>query len=416
VTPEKKHISPNSSFTTLKDSELPSREGYHFVKWSLSPTDTTTTYEAGETVTMPDNNLTFYAVWEKDGYGISATVINDNPDEKDTVTEYFSLEGQVKETEETYVPFSRTVQMGTNSYAGKQMSVEYTAKNSDDSAYNVKYKENFCFRVVMEEYVDTKDMMVYANGAVLLPTKKETRDGKVYYYYKITNAMEAQVINVTGLQYQTYGVELHTDGGALTGAESVDKYTYGKAVTLPTPEKTGYHFIGWYSDEGFTTAKVTQIEADESGDKEFYAKWEANTYSIKFDGTVYDSEGNATADGGVTAERKSTYTQENVVYNRQTDLAANPFYYHTNVADYLAESGKTPSDYQDDKAGEQVIFLGWSTIKGADAPMYLPGMRIFNLCTGEAGDDTITLYAVYKTNNYKLTYHANGGKIERTVS
>ena len=418
ITPEKQFVSSGTKFQTLSGDSLPTREGYHFVTWSLSPTDAATTYDAGADVIMPDNNLVLYAVWEKEGYGVSSTAFNDNPDEQSNVMEYYSLElEEKKDDQKIYVPFARNVVPGEGTYAGKEMSIDYTAKTSSGSDYKVKYKEDFTFRIKIPKYVNASSMMVYANGAVLLAKKKETVNGNTLYYYTITNAMQAQDITVTGLTYQTYKLEFHANEGTIEDKDQLTGYTYGTKTVLPIPERTGYRFRGWYTDSDFTGTAVSEIAADDTGDMTFYACWEANRYKIVFDGTVYEDSETATADGGVTKDRKTTYTQDNIVYDQSTPIIANEFYYHMDVQRYTADgSSLDPASYDADKAGEQVIFLGWSTIKGAEKPMFIAGSRVWNLCTGETGDDSITLYPVYKTSNYKLTYNANGGKISREVN
>ena len=61
-----------------------------------------------------------------------------------------------------------------------------------------------------------------------------------------------------------------------------DQYTYGTAVKLADPTRTGYTFGGWFADKDLKT-KVTQIGADETGEKTLYAKWTAIEYKINYD-------------------------------------------------------------------------------------------------------------------------------------
>ena len=64
-------------------------------------------------------------------------------------------------------------------------------------------------------------------------------------------------------------------------AEDFDgKYTYGEEETLPAPVRQGYTFKGWYADASFQGTPVTKIEAGETGNKTYYAKWEEAEYTI----------------------------------------------------------------------------------------------------------------------------------------
>ena len=82
----------------------------------------------------------------------------------------------------------------------------------------------------------------------------------------------------------TYTVTLNTNGGTINSG-NVTGYTYGVGATLPTADDmtyTGYTFKGWYDNEGLTGFPVTAISDTETGNKEYWAKWEANTYPVTF--------------------------------------------------------------------------------------------------------------------------------------
>ncbi len=68
---------------------------------------------------------------------------------------------------------------------------------------------------------------------------------------------------------------------AWNGANPAE-YTYGTAVELKEPTRTGYTFDGWFADEAFKT-EVKQIRADDTGEKTLYAKWTAIEYNIRYD-------------------------------------------------------------------------------------------------------------------------------------
>ena len=61
-----------------------------------------------------------------------------------------------------------------------------------------------------------------------------------------------------------------------------DTHTYGTAVTLQEPSRTGYTFEGWYQDQAFTKP-ITVIPDDTVGEVTVYAKWTAIQYTIKYD-------------------------------------------------------------------------------------------------------------------------------------
>ena len=92
--------------------------------------------------------------------------------------------------------------------------------------------------------------------------------------------------DVTALTVQwtvpTYAVTLHPNGGTINSG-NVTGYTYGVGVTLPTADdmtNTGHTFKGWYDNENLTGSPVTAIGDTETGNKEYWAKWEINQYTV----------------------------------------------------------------------------------------------------------------------------------------
>ena len=91
----------------------------------------------------------------------------------------------------------------------------------------------------------------------------------------------------------TYAVTLNTNGGTIADGKDVTGYTYGVGATLPTDAtRTGYTFKGWYDNESLTGSPVTAIGGAETGNKEYWAKWEINQYTIAYDLAGGTAEGN----------------------------------------------------------------------------------------------------------------------------
>ncbi len=83
-------------------------------------------------------------------------------------------------------------------------------------------------------------------------------------------------------------VTLHLDGGTITGVTSPITVDSGDLLdNLPDPEKTGYNFLGWYTDDEFTN------EFDETepinANLDLYAKWELGNYVAKIGTTPYQT-------------------------------------------------------------------------------------------------------------------------------
>ena len=160
--------------------------------------------------------------------------------------------------------------------------------------------------------------------------------------------------DVTALTVQwtapTYTVTLHTNDGTINNG-NVTSYTYGVGATLPTDvTRTGYTFKGWYYNENLTGSPVTAISNTETGNKEYWAKWEINQYTVTF------KPKNGEAD--------ITITQD---YGTAITAPANP-------------------------TREGYTFIGWDKAIPATMP---------------AEDMIIT--AKWKVNQYTITFDSNGG-------
>ena len=165
----------------------------------------------------------------------------------------------------------------------------------------------------------------------------------------------------------TYAVTLNTNGGTIADGKDVTGYTYGVGATLPTDvTRTGYTFKGWYDNESLTGSPVTAIGGTEMGNKEYWAKWEANTYTVTFypnGGSVNpvaattDSSGKLSSlptptrggnyrfDGWYTEQTGGIKVTLNQVYTADTTL----------YAYWIYTSGSSSSEDRDDPSGNAFI-------------------------------------------------------------
>ena len=71
--------------------------------------------------------------------------------------------------------------------------------------------------------------------------------------------------------------------GGNAGSSEVYFYTVEQTVTLPTPTRTGYTFLGW-TGEGITTPQPNvTIPKGSTGDKKYIENWELTEYNITMD-------------------------------------------------------------------------------------------------------------------------------------
>lgn len=122
-----------------------------------------------------------------------------------------------------------------------------------------------------------------------------TSSGTNYVWFKdknnkvISKAVTAQ-LNYNINYYDVGGGEfsgVHTTGYPTT-------YKYGTAVTFDTPTKTGYTFLGYFTNKNGSGTAVTGITSTQTGDVTLFAKWEATTYTISYNGNMFSTNGMTT--------------------------------------------------------------------------------------------------------------------------
>ena len=99
--------------------------------------------------------------------------------------------------------------------------------------------------------------------------KPLTEDVSVYAYYKKIEEPEPE-------PPQEYTVRFDTDGGT-----AVNDMTVSVIEESPVTTKAGYTFAGWYKDSGLTDKAAFPYEVTKA--QTLYAKWEKNTYTVRFD-------------------------------------------------------------------------------------------------------------------------------------
>ena len=212
----------------------------------------------------------------------------------------------------------------------------------------------------------------------------------------------------------TYAVTLNTNGGTIADGKDVTGYTYGVGTTLPTDvTRTGYTFKGWYDNENLTGSPVTAIGGAETGNKEYWAKWEINQYTITFDtnggseiapitqdyGTEITVPADPTRKGytfkGWDKEIPETMPAENITVKAQWEINQYTITFDTNGGSEIAP---ITQDYGTEIASPANPTRKGYTFKGWDKeiPKTMPA-------------ENITVKAQWEINQYTITFDTNGG-------
>ena len=213
----------------------------------------------------------------------------------------------------------------------------------------------------------------------------------------------------------TYAVTLNTNGGTINSG-NVTGYTYGVGATLPAADDmtyTGHTFKGWYDNENLTGSPVTAIGGAETGNKEYWAKWEINQYTITFDtnggseiapitqdyGTEITAPANPTRKGytfkGWDKEIPKTMPAENITLKAQWEINQYTITFDTNGGSEIApitQDYGTEITAPDKPTRKGYTFKGWDK----EIPETMPA-------------ENITVKAQWKINQYTIAFDTNGG-------
>ena len=291
----------------------PTLDGYQFAGWLNSVTNVVETAEAGMMPSlMPDEDLTYIAQW-------------------------------------TANACAYTVSFAANGGSGTMTDQEFTCGVADN--------------LIPNEFIGPAATITYNyHGAT---SGDETPSVTVNKPFGVWEGPDEDVDDEAEVNFSA------SNGGTITLIATWNAFP---SVTLPTPEKAGYSFNGWYTEEtGGTLKGDGGADYVPAGDITLHAQWTANTYTVHFD----SNHGEAADEMG-----DQTFT-----YGEEQALTANGYEW----------TGHT--------------FLGWATEENGDV-VYTDQQTVSNL-TAE-NDAMVNLYAVWETNNYTITFQdteADGGHV-----
>ena len=275
-------------------------------------------------------------------------------------------------------------------------------------------------------------------GQFTYPLSGDVRHELTYTTY-IGGVAQSEVYTAT-FYMKRCGIAFDANGGNV--GESNRYVTLGEAIgTLPTPMRTGYSFVGWWTDAN----GGTQITASTtvSDNVTYYAHWTVNQYTVTFDangGTVtptstmvtYDAQYGSLpiptrtqtqtgysyrfdgwytdASGGtlVTADATVAITAAQTLYAHWTESIETYSVTYAPGVDGLGTQQSDTKTYNVALPLKGAIFTrtgytqtGWATTEG--------GAKVYDLEASYTTNAAITLYPAWTPKSYTVTFDANGG-------
>ena len=156
---------------------------------------------------------------------------------------------------------------------------------------------------------------------------------------------------------------------------------WNSASVTYVPTRTGYAFAGWFEDTD-CTKEITDNKGvyTPTANKTLYAKWIANTYTVKYNGNG--------ATGGTTANSSHTYDVDKKLTKNGYTRAYTVTYNHNYTGSKNISKTATYS------------FVNWNTAANGTGTKYTDEATVKNLTAANNG--VVNLYAIWKSSS--ITY------------
>lgn len=224
-----------------------------------------------------DGNYAIYKTYSSTGYEITkSTVFSGDAVSGDGMTIYLgtSHKGEDSGVNDNcdFYTFTHTAGMLTHKVTVKgtkngTIRVEWTDVNGDsqtDEGYSERDINNLAHTCILK-ITGVPESCRYKLKSLKVNSSNFTSG--------TTFILTADATITAEFEEQNYTVNLHTNGGTINSG-NVTKYTHEKGAILPTDVTNGTEsFGGWYDNSSLTGMPVTEISADECGNKEYWAKW-----------------------------------------------------------------------------------------------------------------------------------------------
>ena len=354
------NVTYTRSFRMGETLQLPhlSRVDYAFNGWYTASSGGTQV----DSSTVVTANATYYAQWTKLTAGSYITIhYCSNPDNSN-----LTLYG------ETYI--------------FRQSGLELTVPGSDYFNFNGPEGQGFTSFNFYSYYGSGSWVSSLASlgGNYWLGSPDKTPSGYSNGNYRLYEGMnngayiytKPYIFAANWQELTPITVTFNANGGSVSPT-SRDYYTGVYYTNLPTPTRSGYDFIGWFTASTGGTQVTEETRVTATADHTIYAQW-AKQVTLVLNGNTGEIKSSSNWTGSGTSVTKIVST--------------------------IGTVGYLPSTSQVEFSGEYILDGWWTASSGGTEVESTT--NVADIWNGSS--DTITIYA-HKTNQVKVTLDANGG-------
>ncbi|MBR4033825.1 MAG: InlB B-repeat-containing protein, partial [Clostridia bacterium] len=260
----------------------PTRDGYTFIGWTGTGLTTPTMKVVVPKGSHGDREYT--ANWE--AHGIIS--YNLNGGKANNKTSYTLLDDDFTLNNPTREGYTFVGWTGTG-LSGLTMNVTILRGSTGNRSYTANWKgNNYTFTLNANGgTVNNNSLTANYGEAYTLPIP--TRDyyiflgwytGDTKYSNNIWNT-PSDITLTAKWAPTTYYITYELSGGQ-NSSQNVNSFTVESSkITLKSPTRKGYKFIGWYKDSAYKN-KISEVSAGSHGNITCFAKWEIITYTISY--------------------------------------------------------------------------------------------------------------------------------------
>lgn len=275
---------PNFSESGLTKPTDPTKNYYEFAGWYFDE-QLTQKYDFKR---LPSASSTLYAKWDAAKYTITY-ILYDGTNSATNPTTY-TVEDKV-----TFSDPSKTGYTFNGWYSNSQFTSALVTGIPVGSHENVTVYANFGINQYTISFISNGGTSVdnitqnYATtvSAPANPAKNGYSFGGWYSDSALENAYSFTTIPAQDITLYakwnlvTYNITYNLDGGTNSASNSATYTIESATLNLADPSKTGYTFMGWYTDSSYDNS-ISMIDSGSFGNKELFAQWQIITYTITY--------------------------------------------------------------------------------------------------------------------------------------